>query len=208
MTEDIQGPAYRVHTPRLVIRCWHPEDAALMKNAVDASIEHLKPWLPWAHDEPEDIAKKIARLREFRGKFDLGQDFVYAIFNQDETGVLGGTGLHTRAGQGAREIGYWIHQDYVNQGFATESTAALVRVAFEIDQVQRVHICCNPENVRSAAIPFKLGFTHEATLKQRMPFLDQLQDEMIWTLFSEDYPGSPGAQAEIEAFDAAGRQIL
>jgi len=41
-----------------------------------------------------------------------------------------------------------------------------------------------------------------------MPFLDQLQDEMIWTLFSEDYPGSPGAQAEIEAFDAAGRQIL
>ncbi len=206
--DKIPGPAYRVHSRRLVLRCWHPADAALMKKAVDASLEHLKPWLPWAHDEPEELEEKITRLRKFRGKFDLGQDYVYAIFNQDETEVLGGTGLHTRAGQGAREIGYWIHQDYVNQGFATESTAALVRVAFEIDQVKRVHIHCNPENVHSAAIPARLGFTHEATLKQRMPFFDQLQDEMIWTLFSEDYPGSPGAQAEIEAFDAAGRQIL
>jgi RimJ/RimL family protein N-acetyltransferase len=206
--DKIPGPAYRVHTRRLVIRCWHPRDAALMKKAVDASLEHLKPWMPWAHDEAEDLEKKIARLREFRGKFDLGQDYVYAIFNQDETEVLGGTGLHTRAGQGAREIGYWIHQDYVNQGLATESTAALVRVAFEIDQVQRVIIHCNPENVRSAAIPARLGFTHEAILKQRMLFLDRLKDEMIWTLFSEDYPGSPAAQAELQAYDAAGRQIL
>jgi hypothetical protein len=41
-----------------------------------------------------------------------------------------------------------------------------------------------------------------------MLFLDRLKDEMIWTLFSEDYPGSPAAKAEIKSYDAIGRQIL
>jgi len=208
MTEDIQGPAYRVHSARLVIRCWDPRDAVLLKAAIDQSVDHLRPWVPWVHAEPEALQKKIDRLREFRAKFDLGQDYYYGIFNQAESEVLGAIGLHSRAGQHSREIGYWIHKDYINQGFATESAAALVRVAFEIDHVRWVEIRCNPENIRSVAIPSKLGFTHEVTLKRRTAFLDQLLDDMIWSLFIEDYPDSPAAAAEIEAYDVVGRRIL
>lgn len=203
------GPAYRIHTKRLVLRCWNPGDAQFLKEAIDQSLDHLRPWMPWAHSEPEALDKKIERLRLFRGKFDLGQDFVYGIFNREETQVLGGTGLHTRLGPQAREIGYWIHQDYTNQGLATEASAALTRVAFEIDRMRRVEIHCDPENLRSAAVPRKLGFTHEATLRRRTPFLDEgLRDAMIWTLFAEDYRSSQAASANIEAFDAIGRRIL
>ena len=209
MSDPIPGPAYRIHTRRLVIRCWNPADAPLLKTAVDQSLDHLRPWMPWAHGEPEDIQKRIELLREWRGKFDLGQDFVYGIFNQDETLVLGSTGLHTRAGEGAREIGYWIHKDHINQGFATETGAALTKVAFEIDYVTRVEIHCDPRNVRSAAIPRKLGFTHEAILRQRVPFADgRLYDTMIWTLLADEYPSSPVASVEIEAFDVIGRRII
>ena len=42
------------------------------------------------------------------GPFDLGTDFVMGIFDRDESGVLGGTGLHKRRGAHALEIGYWI----------------------------------------------------------------------------------------------------
>jgi RimJ/RimL family protein N-acetyltransferase len=203
------GPAYRIHTKRLVLRCWNPGDARLLKEAIDQSLDHLRPWMPWAHSEPEELDKKIERLRLFRGKFDLGQDFVYGIFNREETQVLGGTGLHTRLGPQAREIGYWIHKDYTNQGLATETSAALTRVAFEIDRVRRVEIHCDPENLRSAAVPRKLGFSHEATLRLRTPFLDEgLRDVMIWSLFAEDYRSSQAASANIEAFDAIGRRIL
>ena len=45
------------------------------------------------------------RLREFRAKFDMDQDYVYAIFSPDEHEVVGGTGLHTRVGQGALDVG-------------------------------------------------------------------------------------------------------
>jgi len=209
MPTPIPGPAYRIHTRRLVLRCWDPVDAPLLKAAIDASLDHLRPWMPWAHNEPEDIQKKIERLRSFRGQFDLGQDFVYAIFNRDETQVLGGSGLHTRVGESAREIGYWIHGDHINQGLATEAAAALTRAAFEIDSVNRLDIHCDPRNTRSAAVPRKLGYTHEATLRNRTPFRDgEFVDTMIWTLFADEYPSSPAASTEIEAFDVIGRRIL
>lgn len=124
----------------MVIRCWNPGDAQLLKPAIAASLDHLKPWIPWAYEEPESLQAKIERLRQFRGKFDLDQDFLYGIFNLDETQVIGGTGLHTRAGEGAREIGDWIHKDFINQGLATECSAALTQVAFEVDSVRRVEV--------------------------------------------------------------------
>jgi RimJ/RimL family protein N-acetyltransferase len=163
--------------------------------------------MPWAQDEPQDFRDRVGWLRRARGKFDLDRDFVYGIFTPDESQVLGGTGL-TRVGEGAREIGYWIHQDYINQGLATETAAALTKVAFEVDEVNRVEIHCDPQNVRSAAIPRKLGFMHEATLRQRVAGVDgERRDTMIWTLFADKYPTSPAASAEIEAFDAIGQRI-
>src|SRR5690625_3671858 len=117
--------AYRVETDRLVIRCWNPVDAPLLKEAIDVSIDHLRPWMPWVENEPEALSAKVERLRRFRGNFDLGVDFVYGIFDAGESRVIGGTGLHTRIGAGALEIGYWIRADEINRGFATEATAAL-----------------------------------------------------------------------------------
>jgi RimJ/RimL family protein N-acetyltransferase len=208
MSASVPGPAYRIQTQRLIIRCWQPSDAALLKAAIEESLDHLRPWMPWAQDEPQELQDRVGWLRRARGKFDMDRDFVYGIFSPDESQVLGGTGLHTRVGESAREIGYWIHQDYINQGLATETAAALTKVAFEVDEVNRVEIHCDPQNVRSAAIPRKLGFVHEATLRQRVADADgERRDTMIWTLFADEYPTSPAASAEIEAFDAIGQRI-
>lgn len=209
MSNQLPGPAYRIETRRLIVRCWQPTDAALLKAAIDASLDHLRPWMPWAEDEPQDLSAKVERLRSWRGKFDLDRDFVYGIFDPDEKDVLGSSGLHTRVGEGAREIGYWIHVDYINQGLATEVAAALTKVAFEVDGVLRVEIHCDPQNVRSAAVPRKLGFVHEATLRERTTDAQgERRDSMIWTLFADEYPGSRPQKAKIEAYDAVGRRIL
>ncbi|MBM3225997.1 MAG: GNAT family N-acetyltransferase [Candidatus Tectomicrobia bacterium] len=203
-----RGPAYRIHTSRLVLRCWEPSDAALLLAALTANLAHLRPWLPWAQHEPEPLDSKIDRLRQYRGAFDLGQDFIYGLFNPAETQVLGSSGLHTRVGAEAREIGYWVHQDVLNQGLATEAAAALTQVAFTIDQVARVEIHCDPANVRSLAVPRKLGFCHEATLRQRAQTSDgRPRDTMIWTLLAHEYPASPAASAVLEAFDVIGRPL-
>ena len=208
-TKRVPGPAYRVETPRLVLRCWHPEDAPLLKAAVEASVEHLKPWMPWAHAEPEELQTKIDRLRRFRGDFDQGRDFVYAVFNPSETAVLGGSGLHTRVGEGAREIGYWVHVDHLRQGHATELSGALTRIAFEVDDVERVEIHCDPANTASASVPRNLGFAHDATLRARTKTPDgSPRDTMVWSLLANEYASTPCAAMALRAFDAAGRRIL
>jgi len=205
---EFSNPAYRIETKRLLVRCYNPSDAPLLAEAVTTSVEHLRPWMPWAYAEPEPIEEKVQRLKRFRGLFDLGQDFIYGIFNLENTKLLGGTGLHTRLGEKELEIGYWIHKDYANQGLVTESTAALIKVAFELIRVHRIEIHCDTANLASAAIPRKLGFTHEGTLRLNMRFLDRWRDTMIWGLLESEYPDSPSAQAEIKAFDANGQQVL
>jgi RimJ/RimL family protein N-acetyltransferase len=202
-------PAYRIHTHRLILRCWEPVDAPLLTAAVDANRDHLRPWMPWAAGEPDPIKTVIQRLRINRAKFDLDENYVYAIFNPAETQVLGGTGLHPRVGANGIEIGYWIDADHLGLGLATEVTAALTKIVFEIHELDRVEIHCEPENAPSAAVPRKLGYHHEATLRRRSQFSeDDLRDSMIWTLFASDYPNSRAAQAKITAFDATGTKIL
>jgi len=207
--QQIQGPAYRILSARLCIRCWDPKDAGLLKAAIDANIDYLRPWAPWVTKEPEPLENRIAWIRKYRAKFDLGEDFVYGIFNPDETEVIGGTGLHTRQGAEAREIGYWIQEKHNGKGYATEVSAALTKVAFEVDKVKRMHIHIVAGNTRSVRIPEKLGFVYEGTLRKRLPDPSgELQDMMVWTMLSEEYPNSIPAKADVKAFDVIGRQIL
>jgi RimJ/RimL family protein N-acetyltransferase len=201
--------AYRIKTDRLVVRCFSPADARKLKEAIDANLDHLRRWLPWANSEPETLDAKIERLRHLRAGFDLGNDFTYGIFSSDESALVGGIGSHLRVGPNAREIGYWLREDHTGHGLATEAVAALVRVGFEIDRLSRLEIHCDPENLRSAAIPRRLGFTLDATLRRRAFTHDgQERDQMIWSLFASDYTASAAARARVEAQDAAGRRLL
>ncbi len=201
--------AYRIQTDRLLIRCYSPEDAPKLKEAIDASLDHLRPWMPWAKDDPETLDAKVELLRRFRGNFDLGNDFIYGIFSPEDSVVLGGVGLHPRVGPNALEIGYWVRAGRIGKGLATEAAAALVRVSFEVHKVGRVEIHCDPVNIRSAAIPRKLGFTLEATLRRRAVRPDGSdRDTMIWSLFATDYIESAASRARVAAFDAGGRPLF
>ncbi|MHA1914376.1 MAG: GNAT family N-acetyltransferase [Promethearchaeota archaeon] len=209
MSETYLGPAYRIETTNLIIRCYSPRDAPLLQKSVQESYDHLLPWLPWVKSEPEPMTAKIERLRKFRAAFDVSENYIYGIFDTEETELIGGTGLHPRIGPNAFEIGYWINVNHVNKGYATEVTEALTKVAFEVEKVNRVEIHCDPKNKISAAIPKKLGFIHEATLRKRTEnFQGELIDSMIWTLLKENYPKTQISGVKISAFDVIGTKII
>ena len=155
MSEDAPQvpPPYVIRTERLTLRCWEPGDAPLLGEALDSSLDHLRPWMPWADDEPTPLDERIDRLRRFRGMFDLGQNFIYGLFTRDETEVVGGSGLHPRVGEGALEIGYWLRTSRVGAGLAREAAAALTCVAFRVCEVDRVEIRIDPANERSLGSP-------------------------------------------------------
>ena len=194
----------------MVVRCYDPSDAQLLKEAVDSSIDHLVPWMPWALEEPQTLEQKTQLLRNFRGQFDLGQNFVYGLFSRDESQQVGGSGFHLRVGDDAFEIGYWIRASEDGKGLATEATAALTRVGFEVCEIDRIEIHVEPANEKSARIPQKLGYAEEARLRRRLYAAPggEPRDTIVFTMFRSDYPGTPSASAELEAFDARGERVL
>jgi RimJ/RimL family protein N-acetyltransferase len=204
-----EGPPapYRIETERLVIRCYHPRDAPLLKEAIDSSLDHLRPWMPWTEHEPQTLEEKSDLLKVFRSEFDTGENFIYGIFSADETEQVGATGLHPRVGPGGLEIGYFVRASAIRQGIATESSAALTRVGFEVCNADRIEIRIDPRNQASFGIPRKLGFVEEATLGRRLPSREgePLRDVTIFTLFREDF--DPAIAPAIRAFDARGEQL-
>jgi RimJ/RimL family protein N-acetyltransferase len=176
------GRLDRIATARLLLRCWDPADAPLLKDAIDESLSELREWLPWA-TEPSTVDVVAQRLAQFRDDFRAGRDWLYGLFPPDEKRVIGGLGLHPRQGPGVLEIGYWLRTDVTDQGFATEAAAALVRLAFQEHDIERVEIRCDPRNVRSAAIPRRLGFEHRTTLHaDTVTPTGAPRDTMVWTL--------------------------
>jgi len=205
---DGPPPPYRIETERLVVRCYEPRDAALLKDAIDTSLEHLRAWMPWAEGEPQTLEEKIELARAFRSAFDANENFVMGIFSADETEQIGGTGLHPRNEPGGLEIGYFIRASATRQGFISESTAALTRVGFEICGADRIEIRIEPGNEASFGIPRKLGFVEEATLRRRLPGREggPLRDVTIFTMFREDL--DPALAPDIRVYDARGGQLI
>jgi len=203
-------PPYRIETERLVIRCYEPEDAALLKDAVDSSLDHLRPWMPWVRFEPQPLDQKIDLLRMFRGQFDQDENYVYGVFDGDESRLLGGSGLHPRGGDDSLEVGYWVRADAVGQGIATEVTAVLTRAGIEHAGLKRVDIQVDPANERSLRIPRSLGFTEEATLRRRLEPNEpgaERRDSVLFTMLDHELAISPCTTFPYRAFDAIGRQL-
>ena len=206
----MSSPPYLLRTPRLVVRCFTPEDAVRRKEAVDSSGAHLAGFFFSATGGagPMSLEEHAAQIRRLRGGFDLDQDRRYAAFEPDTGRMLGETGLLRRAGIEALEIAYWMRRDAVGQGLATEMASAMVRTAFEFDRVKRLDLFCKPDNERSAAMARRLGFTFEGRLRDRqLAPHHQRGDLLSFTLLPSEYPSTPARALSLQAFDFLGRPM-
>jgi RimJ/RimL family protein N-acetyltransferase len=151
----------RTPAPRLplddgtVLRLFTVDDADALARTVRESLDHLRPWMPWAGDDQSaDPAFQRERLaRVIAGN----EEWQYGLFSADGR-VLGSFGLMTRRGPGTLEIGYFLAADAVGHGHATRAAGALTDVARRVRGVREVLIYCDEANVRSAAIPKRLGY--------------------------------------------------
>ena len=182
-----QNNAFKIETERLIIRCYKIEDAVSLKSLVDSSINHLRPFMPWAADEPQPLQAKIDLLRNWIGQFYKNEDFMYGAFLKSGE-LIGSTGLHTRRGKDILEIGYWIGVDHINNGYATEISYALTKVAIQHIGVEKVEIRNDILNHASEKIPQKLNFQNGGIITQLGKYENGTRiQHAIWNLFKEDF---------------------
>lgn len=162
----------------VVLRRWRDVDAGAAYRAVADSIEHLAPWMAWAM-RGYSVADAAAHLASCEQRW--GTDFDYAVIAPGDV-VAGSCSLMGRIGAGGFEIGYWVHPDHVGRGYATAGAAALAAEAFRIG-ADRVEIVHDVANVRSGAIPRRLGFSE---VGRRVPQEERTTAEagvdVVWRL--------------------------
>jgi RimJ/RimL family protein N-acetyltransferase len=153
----IESPQETLAAEGLTLRRVGVDDVADLVAAVNESLDHLRPWMAWAQEPAtmESMGDFVARAHV---AWTLGAEFQYIIRREPSGDVAGACGLHSRSGPGVLEIGYWVHADHLRSGIATRAARALTRAALELPEVSRVEISCVAANVRSAAVPRKLGY--------------------------------------------------
>jgi RimJ/RimL family protein N-acetyltransferase len=214
MTDDAVEPWYHFHLPsnletaRLSLRAWDPSQTIAMKNAIDANLEHLRPWMPWAMNEPSPLGAIETRLIKFAAGFVTGPDWGYAIFQRGAEPMIGAIGVHARIGPRALEIGYWIDGRLTRQGFATEAADAVTRMALSLPDIDRVEIRCDPANVASAGVPRRLGFRLVTVLERNATTpAGEPRDTMVWEMTrAELLPREQSSRDDAQANEAHGEE--
>jgi RimJ/RimL family protein N-acetyltransferase len=156
-----------VRTERLLLAVPRAGLGPLMYEAVAESMDRIKPWLPWAQEQPS-LEDCEARLRRMYARFILREDLPYLIFDGEREGrrLLGGAGLH-RMDWGVRrfEIGYWVRSSAEGKGYVAETVNALAEMCFQRLSARRVDIRVDVSNARSRAVAERCGFALESIVR-------------------------------------------
>lgn len=150
--------AARLRTARLVIRRWSPDDAPGLAEAIASSLEHLRPWMPWARQEPSPQAELVMRLSRFERDFNADRDWPFAILTGDGAVIIGGAGLHRTGREDTLEVGCWLRADVEGFGLAREATAALCHEALFRRDMDAVALRCDSHNARAVRVAERLDF--------------------------------------------------
>ncbi|MBM4036449.1 MAG: GNAT family N-acetyltransferase [Planctomycetes bacterium] len=169
--------------PGVELRPLEPRHSDELFALVDRNRDRLRKWLPWVDGakSAEDTAKFI---RDSLKRHAETGEVVAGIWYR---GKLAGTiGLHIR-GEARAMLGYWLSEEAEGKGLMTLACRAMLAHAFRDLGAERVEIFAEPRNRRSRAIPQRLGFRREGTLRHVAKLDGRFIDHEVYSLLREEW---------------------
>ncbi len=171
MPAEVRSPRLRLHKHQL-------EEAEAQFAVVEAERERIAPWVPWV--------EKTRSVQDMRHHLetclaDWGQGGMYDYTVKDAAGAfVGRIGLfRIDKSVGRGEVGYWIRGQAEGKGLVAEAITALEAEAWRAG-FNRLEIRCDPRNLRSHAIPARLGYRLEGILRENIRINGEVCDTMVW----------------------------
>lgn len=177
-----------LHGPRVTVRPYRESDAQDLHEAIAESRDFLRPWMPFA-DEHRTLDATRDWIIHQTAQWSLRENMSLGIWERTPTRFVGGSGFMLPRNWAIRsfEIGYWLRASASGQGYMTEAVKLLVDYLFTELAAQRVEIRCDKNNLRSAAIPRRLGFVQEGCLRnEQLTPSGALRDTLVFSLIPED----------------------
>jgi ribosomal-protein-serine acetyltransferase len=178
--------------PGIELRQFALDDAESLFAVVERNRLYLREWLPWVDftESAEDIRRFIQRALN---QYEANQGPQTAIVIDGR--IAGSVGCHPIDWPNKHcSIGYWIEPERQGRGLMTQCCAALIDYLFDELMLHRVTIQCGTGNMRSCAIPERLGFTREGVMRQAEWVNDRWVDLVVWGMLKHDWANRrPGA---------------
>ncbi|MDH4422242.1 MULTISPECIES: GNAT family N-acetyltransferase [Bacillus] len=177
------------YTERLFIRMPKPGDGKVVYDAIQASMQELKPWMVFA--QKEQTAEEIEEsIRKSHIQFLQREDLRLLVFSKETGEFIASSGLHRINWDIPQfEIGYWIDSRFSGKGYMVEAAKGITDYAFSELKANRVEIRCDSLNKKSRAIPEKLGFKLEGILESASVAVDsnRLRDMCVFAMTRNTY---------------------
>lgn len=171
--------------PGVELRLPEERHAASLYKVIDADREYLREWLVWvtAKTKEDDILAWVRAVRE-----QLAENKGFSAVLWVEGRVAGVVGINPISWLYRKaEIGYWLASEFQGRGLMTDACRAVIRhLLVELD-LHRIEIHCASGNTRSKAIPRRLGFTHEGTLREAQFINDRFVDLEVYSLLRGEF---------------------
>lgn len=162
-----------------------PEDADDLFALTESSRDYLREWLPWvdgtktAKDSQTFIDVTLKQAAKDNG-------FQTGIWYRGR--LAGVAGFHAvDSFNRTTSIGYWLGKDFQGKGIITKSCRALIEYAFTKLHLNRVEIRCGVENDKSCAVPERLGFQLEGTIRDGEWLYNHYIDHKVYGMLKADW---------------------
>jgi ribosomal-protein-serine acetyltransferase len=174
------------------IRILEEQHAEKLFTLIDANRVSLRQWLPWL-DWSNRVADTAEHIRISHQRYQESNGFSAGIWIGGKLG--GAIGLHAiDSRHRSSSIGYWLAQEFRGSGAMTLACRAVVNAAIVDYQLHRIEIRCATGNRKSCAIPQRLGFTYEGTLREAEWLYDHFVDLEVYSMLEQDWPHLSRAQ--------------
>jgi ribosomal-protein-serine acetyltransferase len=169
----------------LELRPLYLRDAKTLFPLVEGNRERLRRWLPWVDSNRSVLDSRIFILRvRAHARAGIGQSF--GVWWK---GYLVGTAgfVWIDATNRSAAIGYWLSREAEGHGLMTAAVKTLLRHGFRTLELNRIEIRVGVGNHRSRAIPERLGFRREGTLRQVERLADRYVDHAVYGLLASEW---------------------
>jgi ribosomal-protein-serine acetyltransferase len=149
---------------------------------------YLREWLPWV-DHMRSVEDFRNYIHNAKQRMTAGMELGYVIMVKHT--LAGRLGLyHLDLHNKCASIGYWLDQQHQGRGILTRCVQELIKYSFTQLGLNRLEIRCGTANYKSQAIPERLHFKKEGTIRQGEFVNNQFIDLYIYSLIKDEWEPS------------------
>ncbi len=167
------------------LRLRNEADADSLFTLVDTNRLYLRKWLPWV-DATKTVEDSRNYIKSCLTKFGTEESIDLGIWHSGQ--MVGSIGfLYWDKVNRKDTIGYWLAADAQGKGIMIDSVKALINFGFKERNLNRIEILCDPDNMKSRAIPINLGFVYEGLCRENAWHYDHFVDMDAYSILAREW---------------------